>query len=82
MLPLATQVQLGQYCGLYAAQGRRDSSWGPRGTSLGAYGELTGPFLNNSLLYPTPQNKTKEDVPASRDRPVSSADRMLRPPRP
>ena len=82
MLPLATQVHMRRCGGLSAAQGHRGRAWGPRGTSPGAYGELTGPILENCLSYTTNQNKTTEEVPASCDRPVSTADWMSGPPRP
>ena len=82
MSPLATQVHDEQSGGLSAAKGRRGRAWEPRGTSLGAEGELAGPFLQISLLYTTKQYKTTEVVPAPRDRPVSPADRMSGLPRP
>ena len=73
MLPLATQVHSGRYGWLSAAQGHRDRAWGPRVTSLGAYGELTGAILKKSLLYTTKQYKTTEEGPASYEHPVSTA---------
>ena len=83
MSPLATQVPSGRTGGMSAAQGHRGRAWEPRGTSPGAYSELAGPILKKkSLLGRTPQNKKTEVVPAPRDRPVSSADRMLSFPRP
>ena len=57
MLPLATLVQVRRCSGLSAAQGHRDSAWGPRGTSPGAYSEPTGPFYHICLLYTTKQYK-------------------------
>ena len=82
MSPLATQVHDEQSGGLSAAKGRRGRAWEPRGTSLGAEGELAGPFLQISLLYTTKQYKTTEGVPASYEHPVSTADWMSGPPRP
>ena len=82
MHPLATQVRSGRYGGLYAAQGHRPRAWGPRGTSPGAYGELTAPFLHICLLYQTKQYKTTEVAPASCDGRVSPVDWMLRSPYP
>ena len=61
MHPLATEVHSGRYGGLYAAQGHRARAWGPRGTSSGAYGELTGVFPTKSLSYTTKQYKMTED---------------------
>ena len=77
MSPLATQVHTGRTGALDAAKGHWGRAWEPRGTSPGAYSELAGPILKKSLLGRTPQNKKTEVVPAPRDRPVSSADRML-----
>ena len=82
MLPLATQVHVRGLGGLPAARGRQGRACEPRGTSPGAYSKLAGPILTISLLYTTYQYKTTEVVPAPRDRPVSSADRMLSLPRP
>ena len=74
MLPLASQVHVWGSSGLPEARAHRGHASRPRGASPGAYGELTGPFPTNTLLYTTKQYKTASDVPAAKARPVSVAD--------